>query len=550
MLNSRSFTIPLIGLILTAACAAPQQPSDQADQVRQAPADQPAKRGGVFHVPVSGNHANLNVHNFSGSLQNLSNPVYELLVVREASPGKNWYEDQKMAPWLAERWEQPDRHTYLLHLRKGVTWHDGPPFTSADVVHSVQYIKDNRVNDSTYGANIARVEAVDASTVKMTLTSPNPDFLKDLYNVDITAKHVVDAGKQLENVMIGTGPFVLKEFEKSSGFKLARNPNYWLKDVPYLDGIIGHYLSDRGTVIAGFASDNLDMMNAEDKVQFSTVRNLRPGLSFERFYGQYSYGGFFALDTAPFNDVRVRRAINLALDRQAMLTTAAFGEGIINPPAVYGWKKGYAIPQEELLKLPGYNPETKQKDIQEAKRLLAEAGLPNGFSAKLSYGSASTNPKPIAEVMASQLQPFGINLTLVPLDRASYAAADRDQSYEMFIAGTTGRDARGDFLERFHSKGVFNRKGPKDPELDAILEKYLEAEEAAAPKLAQDIQRRIYDQAYFIGAFERASYTIYQPWVHDVLNNYGANPIPYWSPPRAWMDVDAMPAGRRGEKIG
>ncbi len=550
----------LASILAVAGCGAPQPVADQADQVRQAPATQPAKRGGIFHVPVSGNIANLNPYNLSGSLNNFTQAIYEPLIVRDTEPGKNWYEDQKMAPGLAERWERPERHTYVFYLRKNATWHDGRPFTAADVVHTIGHLKENRgkVSDSSYAVNIAAAEALDSYAVRLTLNLPNPEFLNELYQIEIIAKHVAESGKQLENTAIGTGPFTLREFETSTGFKVARNPNYWLKDpasasgqsMPYIDGIVGHSLADRGTVIAAFAADNLDMMNAEDKVQFSTIQGLRPGLTFERFYGQYSFGGFFAMDAPPFNDVRVRRAINLAADRQAMIQNATFGEGIINPPGTYGWKKGYAIPQDELLKLPGYNPETKQQDIAQAKRLLLDAGYPNGFAAKVSYGSASTNPKPIAEVLASQMQQIGVNLTLAPLDRASYAAATRDQSYEMVILGSSSRDSRGDLYEQFHSRGTFNKKGPKDPELDAILEKYMaEENQAEAQKLSQQFQRRLYDQAYFIGAFERASYTIYQPWVHDVLNNYGANPIPYWWPPRAWMDLDAMPAARRSEKL-
>ena len=549
----KAVLLVLAGLA-AAACAAPTQPpADQPDQVRQQAATQPAKRGGVFHIPVSGNNSNLNPYNFSGSTQNLSNPIYEPLIIRDASPGNNWYEDQKMAPGLAESWDTPDRNNFIFHLRKNATWHDGQPFTAKDVVHTITFLKENRgkVNDSQYAANVAKVEAVDDYTVKLTTTSPDPDTLSALYQVEITAKHVADAGKQLENVAIGTGPFILKDFKTESGFTVARNPNYWLKDMPYLDGIAGHYISDRGTVIAGFAADNLDVMNAEDKVQFGTVQQIKPTATYERFYGQYSYGPFFALDTPPFNDVRVRRAMSLTFDRQDGITKAAFGEGVVNPPAIYGWKKGFAIPQEELLKLPGYNPDTRQQDIAEAKRLMAEAGFPNGFSVKLSYGSASTNPKPIAEVFAASLQPLGINFSLIPLDRAGAAQADRDENFEMYILGTSSRDTRADLYERFHSKGVFNKRGPKDPELDAILEKYqTEFDIPTAQKLAQQFQRRLYDQAYFIGAFERASYTIYQPWVHDVLNNYGANPIPYWNPPRAWMDVEAMPQGRRNEKIG
>jgi peptide/nickel transport system substrate-binding protein len=434
------------------------------------------------------------------------------------------------------------------------------------VLHTVGYLKENRgkVTDSARVSNIAKIEAPDDYTVRMTLTNPNPDFLaNDIYNIEITAKHVAAAGKQLENTAIGTGPFILKEFETATGFKSARNPNYWARPstgsgnegggsgdaLPYLDGIIGHYISDRGTVIAAFTADNLDMLNAEDIVQFGTVQKLKPDLTYERFYGQYGYGFFFALDTPPFSDVRVRRAINLTADRQDMLVKAAFGEGVINPPGVYGWKKGFAAPQEDLVKLPGYNRATKQQDIAEAKRLLAEAGFPNGFSAKLTFGVDSTNPKPMAEVLTSQLQQLGINLTLVPLDRASVAQANRDESFEFHVLGVNG-ESRSELYERFHTKGVFNKRGPKDPEIDAILEQYVaEFDVAAAQKLAQRFQRRLYDQAYFIGAFERSSYTVYQPWVHDVLNNYGANPIPYWWPPAAWMDVDLMPAARRTEKV-
>src|SRR5438132_458772 len=134
-----------VAALAAAACAAPAQPSgEQPDQVRQQPATQPAKRGGVFHIPVSGNNSNLNPYNFSGSTQNLSNPIYEPLVIRDASPGNNWYEDQKMAPGLAESWDTPDRNTFIFHLRKNATWHDGQPFTAKDVIHTFTFLKENR----------------------------------------------------------------------------------------------------------------------------------------------------------------------------------------------------------------------------------------------------------------------------------------------------------------------------------------------------------------------------------------------------------------------
>lgn len=543
--------LSLVGVVAALACSAPQAPSaDSGALVRSEPSGLQPKRGGVFHVPVSGNNPNLNPYNVSGAPLNLFNTIYEPLVAREVRPGVNWQENPQIVPWLVERWEQRDPNTYVFQLRKGVAWHDGQPFTAADVVHTIEFLKQNRGKflDAGRVENIASVQATGADTVTVITSKANPDFLKDdLLEMEIVPKHVAEQGK-LETAAIGTGPFRLKQFDSVTGWTVTRNDNYRTKDLPYLDGVAGHYLSDRGAMTAGFAAGSLDVMNPEDKVQFETVQGIKPDLKFERFYGNYGFGLYFAMDQPPFNDIRVRRAMNLAVDRQDMIVKAAFGDGIVNPPGTYAWRKGWSMPQEDLLKLPGYNPSTRQRDIEEAKRLLAEAGYPNGLSAKISYSGASTNPKPIAEVITSQLRPLGLNFTLVPLDRATRAQAERDEAYELYILGMRG-DNRSEIQERFHSKGALNKKGPKDPELDAIIDKLqVEFDDGKARQLHQQYQRRLYDQAYFLGAFERASYTVYQPWVHDVLNNYGANIIPYYTPPQLWMDVDQMPANRKAEK--
>ncbi len=231
-----------------------------------------------------------------------------------------------------------------------------------------------------------------------------------------------------------------------------------------------------------------------------------------------------------------------------MIVKAAFGDGVPNPPGGIGWRKGMSIPQEELLKLPGYNPATKQQDLAEAKRLMVEAGYPNGFSTKLSYGSYLTNPKPIAEVTASQVKAaLNISITLVPLDRASNTQVERDNNYEMHTYGVTG-ESRSVTYDKLHSKGILNKRGPKDQELDALIEKFqAEFDAVEAQKLSQQIQRRVYDQAYHIGAFERAQYTVFQPWLYDMAHNNGAQTVIWWNPPIAWMDVDQMPQNRRNE---
>ena len=212
-----------------------------------------------------------------------------------------------------------------------------------------------------------------------------------------------------------------------------------------------------------------------------------------------------------------------------------------------GGREGLAIPQEQLLKLPGYNPATRQQDIAQAKQLMAEAGQRN-IAVKLSFGADATNARPIAEVGAAQLKEhLGMEVTLQPLDRASLAKAVQEGTYELHVDNLS--QGRSDMYQSLHSKGLLNKRGPYDPELDVLLDKYVaEFDQAQAQRLHQQIQKLLYDKNYIVGAIERAIYTIYQPWVHDFMNNYGGNPIPYWQPPMIWLDTDMLPGNRKTEK--
>ncbi len=524
------------------ACAAPAPPPAQ-----QAPSGQvQPRRGGVLHLPVSGTETNLNPYLAGGST--IPGTMFETLVAREVKPGNNWNEDQKLAPWLADRWERLDPNTYVFSLRKDVTWHDGRAFGAEDVVHSIEYLKGARgLAFSARAGNIASSQAVDQQTVRIVTSKPNPDFIRnDILQVRITQKQMASEGQNLETTAIATGPFKIKQFDRGTGWTVVRNDRYWMPDLPYLDGIAGHNI-DRSAMLAAMASGKLDVMNVPDKPQLDTARALVPDSRFEKFYGANGYGLFFALDAPPYNDYRVRQAVNLGLDRQDMVVKGAFGDGIVNAPGVAGWVKSLAIPQEELLKLPGYNPTTKSQDAAQAKRLLAEAGYSGGLRTRLTFNGDATNARPIAEVTASQLKDLGIEVTLAPLDRASLAKVEQDESFEMHILTFGG--GRGGLHERLHSQGALNKRGPYDPELDALLDKLMaEFDETETQNLTRRVQRRLYDRAYFLGAIERAIYTVYQPWVNDMLNNYGGFPIPFWAPPITWFDTDLMPEHRRGEK--
>jgi len=535
------------------ACLGAAPPDGQ----QSSPAAGQPKRGGIFHIPQVQPNPDLNPHatGRGGTMAPLMNTMYEGLVARDAQPHVSWHGDPKLKPWLAERWERPDENTYLFQLRTDVKWHDGRPFTADDVVHSIEYLKERpNLIESGRVANIKSVEVLDSHRIRIVTRQPNPDFLvNDVIEVSMTPRHLAAEGKQLETLAVGTGPFKFKQLDKTAGWRVARNEDYWVKDpsgsgqgLPYLDGVAGHYLTDRGTMTAAMAAGNLDAMTVADKALVEAALAAKGDLLYDKVYYHRGLSILFAMDRPPFDDIRVRRAINLAIDRQDMVVKGALGDGVINPPFISGWAKA-AIPQEELVKLPGYNPATRERDVAQAKQLLAEAGV-RSLSAKLSFPGANTNETPAATVAAAQLKELlGIEIVLQPLDTATFNKVQVDGTWEMRTA-TVGR-GRSSLQEALHSKGKLNKRGPFDSELDALVDKYLaEFDDAQADRLYQEIQRLLYDKAYVVGTISRALFTVYQPWLHDMLDNFGGQIVLWYTPPALWIDVDMLPAHRRAEK--
>ena len=306
-----------------------------------------------------------------------------------------------IAPMLAEKWEpNADGSEWTFHLRQGVKWHDGTPFTADDVVATL-----DRLSVGNLKAYIVKGAgtAVDANTVKIKINNPDGQFPYQLsiYNPQsvITPKDYV-TGTTLDKRPAGTGPFKLTKYDKATGASFAANADYW-GGKPYLDGVEFIYSDDIATQITGLQGGAADAI-----VQFSVVggdaifadNNLQVDAIRGAAHRQLWMNTRDA--SSEFKDVRVRQAIALAFDRQALVDNVLQGKGDIgndHPIAPV-----YLVFDAALAQ--------KTKDVEAAKKLLADAGK-TGLKVDMYVPKLQEIPQ-LAELMQTQLKDIGVEATL------------------------------------------------------------------------------------------------------------------------------------------
>lgn len=517
-----------------------------------------AQYGGITHFAAVAPPRDLNPYLSSGvemsvlahwALQPL---VRYNFVPSERRPGEtaeDYRIDFVVVPYLAERWEQKDPSTYIFYLRRGVKWHDGEEFSAEDVVFTYQYALDPKVPFANRAdiASAEKVEALDRYTVRITTKGPSVTFLSKLGSeyLMFVPKHIADKEgvDALKGKMVGTGAFKLKSFDRNKEAILERNTDYWDKGLPYLDGAVVHYGLDASARMAGLVSKQLDIENFRDKKQFEPVQKSLPDLQFFRYKTGYSNALYMKIDKKPFDDVRVRRALNLAVDRHAMFDSLTYGEGIIDPPAMPGTKLGWAIPPEELFQWPGFRKD-KTQDLAEARRLMAEAGYPNGFKAKVTYPGSYLTTGPIVEMFVTQLRQIGAEFSPDPQDTAIYNDRLRKGEYDSLMILSTGERIPQRIDAHLPSKGANNTAPIRDARLDELFEKQeVEFDVAKRKAIWREIQKLVYDQAYLIPTVDFGSYVTWQPYLHGYHSQISTQAFMVL-PQYTWLEVDKLPAGR------
>jgi len=384
-----------------------------------------------------------------------------------------------LVPALAESYEiENDSSSYLFTLRPGVLFHNGEAFQAEDVVFSLN----EAIKAGFPGLNkIAEVETTAQLKIRVSLKEPDPEYLPYL-----TVGIVPEKNPDREKNPIGTGPFIIENYAPQQNLTLVKNPNYWQKGLPKLDKVTIVFASDTNNLLLGLRGGNIEAAEITgaflpqlDQKQFETV----PCYS--------NMVQLLALNNAqkPFDDERLRKALNYALDINGIIEAAFYGHGEPSgSPLIPGLKNVY----DESLRDP------YPRDIEKAKALMREAGFPNGFSLEITVPSVYTMHVDTAQVIVSQLSEAGISATIRLVDWGTWLSeVYLGRNYQATIISLDANTVSPrSFLFRYVSGDNSNFINYNNPDYDrAYKAALLEPDEKKRIALYKECQRIISESA-------------------------------------------------------
>lgn len=425
----------------------------------------------------------------------LAAAVYEGLVAMDTSDPTF-----PIVPRLATSWEvSEDGLEWIFYLRAGVTFHHGVPFTAKDVVYTFTRIQDPALVASglTRLTYVETVEAIDDGTpqgaVRFRLNSPVVTLLITLAD-PLAGLWIVPhdfTNELLTQQASGTAPFRVASYQPGERLLFKRNEQYWDPQLPYLDEVHHLYIPDSISQVVALTSGTIDAMilSNADAAQLQDTPDiqilpLNPGMH---------DGLVMRPDQPPFDDVRVRQAFKLAVDRAGLLQVAAQGHGVLAndqpiAPASPFWAD-LPIPQQDLAK---------------AKALLAEAGYPDGLAVTLVVAEIWPGLTTVAVAIQEMVKPAGITIELQPVS-VDLFWGQYYQEAALFM-GYWSSDPDPDILfsSSYHSQAPFNDAGWQNPVLDALIEAgRLERAPAKRKAIYAEAQQLIAEQGCIMIPYHR-----------------------------------------------
>jgi peptide/nickel transport system substrate-binding protein len=470
-----------------------------------------AKRGGTVTVSIAQSPSTLDpAFGINAGEFIMTSWLYDNLV--SLSP------DLTLHPMLATDWSStPDAKTFTFKLRQGVKFTTGRELTADDVVYSISRILDPQTASPgrTALGPIDHVEAVDPYTIRFTLSSAYVDLpyaLTDRWGRILPRDHTSD---EFKTQAFGSGPFKLKEYLPGVQVSVERNPDHWQENTPLLDGAILKTYPDTVAEITALGNDETQIMWQISPSSYDQVASASNTKIYEVPTGNW-LPMIMRVDQPPFDKNEVREAVKYCVDRDAFVKTVVRGHGT---PA-----NDTNIPPNS----PAYlKTSVRQQDYAKAKQLLAQAGLPNGFTQDVV--AATDNPLRADTAVAIQqmLQPAGIMLNVKTIDYPTYIA-NIYRKAPCYIGSWAMRPVLDLQLSPFFSTGgSSNEYAYSNPQLDDLLTRARSTTDAnQRNSLYQDVQRLLSSEGpalipYLVDYITAAS---------TKLSNFQAHPM-------TWLDL-------------
>jgi len=432
----------------------------------------------------------LNPYNHSGSLiygmwQHIFEPLVEVA-----------YNPVGYTGVLAESWEFQGKK-WLFHLRRGIRFHDGSPFTAKDVIFSINRMRTDK--NSLQGANfkdVVEMEAPDDTTMVFVLQQPNAVFLDRVQNRFILSKAAADKyGDQMDQRPTGTGPYKFVSFQRGGNFVMTRNDDYW-GSKPEIKEVIFRKVTEEAARVAGLEAGQADIINNLPVHDVPRVEQ-NPRIRVERVEGLRTF--FLALNPAfkPFDNKLVRQAVNYSVDAQAIVKNIFEGNGfVLNGPL-----GPHVI---------GYDPRIKRYpyDPKKARELLAKAGFPNGVDVKL-YFSAGRFPqdREVCQVVGGQMEKGGFKVELVNQEWAIFwgLSGVNGGKLPFYYIGRGSLVDADTLYDQYFRTGTTKRVSYSNAEFDKLIE---EEQKTGEPKkrlpLLQQAGKILMEEVPFVPLYNLA----------------------------------------------
>ena len=458
--------------------------------------------GGTLRITHRDSPASLSIHEEgTNSVTTPGMPIFNNLFM--FAPHKQQNTMDGIVPELATSWSwSEDRTKLTFKLREGVKWHDGKPFTSADVKCTFDLLL-NRAKDkfrlnfrAAWYANVADLTTNGDFEATLTLKRPQPSMIAMLASgyTPMYPCHVPPA--QMRTAPVGTGPFKLAEFKRNESIRLVKNQDYWKKGLPYLDAIEFTIIPNRSTALLSFVSGRFDV-TFPFEMTIPLVRDIKqqlPSAVCEVTTTNVSTNLLVNRDVAPFDNAEIRRAMGLTLDRRDFIRILSEDQNVMGGAMLPRPEGVWGLPSEIQTAITGYGPDVEKNRV-EAQAIMRKLGYgpDKKINIKVSTRNIGSYRDP-AVILIDQLKHIYIDGELDVIDTAIWHAkvARKDFIVALNLTGSGLDDPDQQFYENYACGSQRNYTGYCDKEVEALVDQQSqEGDIEKRKKIVWEIDRRL-----------------------------------------------------------